>query len=358
MKKRRFQSRKLPRMAVDFVHHTLPVLLRKATVRQVRRNSFRTSSFPLCSRYVALSDLRKEVQGVVYGRRAFKNDAYFAAGHAAHETTQFWMGQIGFLYGHWKCKYFTSRWSKGKTVETRVYCGYEEERWGTKHCPRCMSKGIESWLHYEEYKLHVKSRLRLDSAHTDGLTWVNPDGVTQLPIPQGTAPNTIFEGKTTSDAHFKELKKIIRAGGKPEPKSAGHHQQASGYAELVEDQMGDKWGEDWEGIRWLMYGYINRNHPWQVIFFLCERINRSVVRPNSIRYNLGRLWVKRARPGDELPAGRCSTVEDASGFQWYGLNWMGCPEKQACFGIEGDGGIEGGDRPEWIDDYLVQIDEP
>lgn len=362
--KSKSKSEAIPVIAFDYTAYRLPAEMRKASIREPRRAAFRTSSFPICARYIALTRLRERVQGRVFSRRRFVNDAYFSAGHAAHATTQFWMGRIGALYGVWRCPRFFSK-AKGRNTEIRKYCGYEEEGWGNRACPRCMKRDrTESWLEYQEYALHKNSDSGLNSAHTDGLTYVNPTGETHLPLTKDVLPNTIFEAKTTSEAHYNEVRKQLREGITPDTKSFSHLEQASGYALLVEQQFRDRkgWGKAWEGIRWLMYVYINRNHPWQFVAFLKPRLDYDVIRRNAKKYRKGDRWVDRVKSkkltSSSLPKGKCLTVEDASGFEWRGMTWMECPEKDACFGVEGDGGIEGGMTPAWIDRYLVQIREP
>ena len=333
----------VPKSVQDSVRK-VPYALRKASLKQPQRVSFRTSSFPICARQVALYNLRIKAFGAMMDRRTFRSDSYFAAGHAAHETVQFWLGILGFLYGIWYCKHHTK--VREGNVETRTYCGYEREGWGTADpCPLCKAEGRESFLNFREYKLAGAGPIKLDSAYTDGLTYLGEEGL-HLPI-RNIWPNTVAEFKTCSQSFMDKLKKQ----DPPEPKSRAHHEQASGYCEQVEHLFRDKW-EGWNGIEWIMYGYINRNHPWQVFCFAYHRLHPGIVRSNAIRFHIGRMFPDEHQ---HMPRGRCTACSDAEGFSWYGEQWMGCGEKDTCFGRGGDGGLYNGETPAWVESALKNL---
>lgn len=326
----------------DFKEHLYELTrkLRHSNYRRKRRVQFRPSSFPICSRLVALHRLRQMMYGDrVFEMAPFTAETYFAAGHMFHEVYQNWLGKIGAIYGIWKCPHKDVFWDS-PTVERRIHCGYQTEQWGSSWCPRCRANDRATMLAFEEYNLQpAASEIGLYSAHTDGCMYLG-DGTHGYPIPPraDVTPDTILELKTTSQADFK---------ARTEPKSYGHIEQASTYAELLRKLKG------WD-IKHIVYGYINRNHPWQVKFFRHEPLPESILRQNAWRYHLGRHYPDGI---NRLPEGNCGTIEDAEGFRWYGLKWLGCAERHTCFGPDGNGGLAAGERT-WVDDALVKISEP
>lgn len=344
--KRRYSDR-TDRFGFHLDHMTQ--VLRKSEWYSPRRVSFRPSSFPICPRLVALNELRKSTtpDGEVFQVNKFVSEPYFGVGTVCHEVHQQGLGRIGALYGIWRCPHkkviHTGDAAGGRVLTETLHCNYSIEQWGTTKCPRCLAEGRVRWLEFEEYNLQpMADHLGLSSAHTDGAMYLG-DGSHSYPIPPDSdlRPDAVLELKTTSQDDF---------DGRTEPKSQSHVEQASAYVELLRALKG------WD-IKHIVYGYINRNHPWQVKFFRHDPLPPGTVRRNAIRFHLGRRWPKDL---PVLPNGLCKSVEDAIGFRWWGMEWMGCPESQTCFGGNGKGGLSAGEIPVWMDlalNKLVQIEE-
>lgn len=304
--------------------------LERSDKRVPRRCSLRPSSFPVCPRLVALYQLRKKVQGAVIDRWQFRSECYTSFGTAMHETYQTWMGREGLLYGKWVCRGLKSEWTS-PTTEVREHCGYRREGWGNKDpCPKC---GCDT-LYYEEYDLRDALPYGLASAHNDGLVYIG-DG-TRMPE-EGDVPDFLLEIKTCGESHYKKALQALKEGD-PEPKSHGHKLQPSAYCEMVEAKLGFK-------MRGVLYVYVNRNHPWQAAAFLYPRHNGNVTRINALGYRIGETVLKHGI----MPAGNCQVKADAEGMMWGGMEWFGCPESDSCFGCDGDGGINAGELPIWLE---------
>ena len=79
---------------------TLERTMRQTSTWSALRSQLRPSSFPVCSRFVALHKIWEKAYGSVYAMSDFSSHTYFSAGHAGHEVWQNWMGssKATFLY--------------------------------------------------------------------------------------------------------------------------------------------------------------------------------------------------------------------------------------------------------------------
>lgn len=127
----------------------------------------RCSSPPICEIATAFKLVRSGGADV----ESFVRDFYTSVGTVSHQIFQKWAARLGFLYGHWRC-----RWCQ-QTATGR----------GPQICPKCHVE-----MEYVEPKVKVDAGLE---GHTDGLVY------------QGSGKYIVFDLKFVGDTTLARAKK-------------------------------------------------------------------------------------------------------------------------------------------------------
>lgn len=221
----------------------------KYGITEGRRPSKSPSSFPSCSIINYMKHVQGNALGYYPGELECSMEYYTRVGDVLHEVSQWFMGETGVQYGHWKC--MNPKCKYGKAAQNVVAADgtiIKEGKLTRKHttkntCPKCKKPmfhiEVEIRWGLKKNKGHKLKDKPEDKYHFRGFV----DGIWKIPKELGGG-YWIIDYKTTS------MKKMER-NEYPERK---HLYQLPVYAHILKK----KYGLDVKGFSLI---YVPRDNP-------------------------------------------------------------------------------------------------
>lgn len=167
-----------------------------------RGPEFRPSSFPTCSILTMLRLAKGAHDGYYEGRMSASGGYFTSVGTAAHENIQYYIGQMGKVWGDWKCKNpnCQKRHDAQDLFDEKGVC-YRKGKLTRKNttnnkCPLCFHpmEYVEKMIKYKGLKGHIDAIVKLEG----GGWWVADYKTT-------TKNNLLKTNGLPHKAHLKQL---------------------------------------------------------------------------------------------------------------------------------------------------------